>query len=340
MGVCTTEHQSFDYRPADYQHGPLRHQPIPPNHSDYLHHLVPGLWGHAFGPKDPATMRMGRAAAQNPEGLERLWREMGLDRPIYVQYFIWLAGAVQGDFGNSNRSDRPVLELIGGRLGASLELVALSLIISLVVSIPLGVLAAVKRKTLFDSAIMTFAVAGVAIPGFWLGLALILLFSVTLQWLPASGYVPFSENPFENLRRAIMPSLTLSVYLIATFTRFLRSDIIEVIHEDYVRTAKAKGLRERFVILRHALPNALIPLLTVLGVEVGGLLGGIIIIEHVFGWSGVGWLTLQAVYNRDYPLVQGAVLLTTVFYTLMNFAVDVSYAFLNPRIREQYEGVV
>ncbi|MEM7124849.1 MAG: ABC transporter permease [Chloroflexota bacterium] len=291
-------------------------------------HLAPG---------DPATMLMGRAAAQNPEGLEQLRREMGLDKPIATQYFIWLGNALRGDFGNSNRSDLPVIELIGGRLWASLELVVVSLLIALAVSMPLGIIAAVKHQTAYDSIIMTFAVAGVAIPGFWLGLTLILIFSVTFSWLPASGYVPFLEDPIENLRRVLMPAITLAVYLIATFTRFLRSDMLDVLNNDYVRTANAKGLNRRIVILRHALPNALIPLLTVIGVEVGALLGGIIIIEHVFGWSGIGWLTLQAVYNRDYPLVQGVVLLTTLFYTLMNFCVDVGYAFLNPRIREQYE---
>jgi len=290
-----------------------------------------------LAPGDPAMMRMGRAAAQNPEGLERLRHEMGLDKPIYVQYFLWLKDAVRGDFGDSNRSGLPVIEMIAGRLPASLELIAVSFLLSLVVSIPLGVLAALKQKTVFDTAIMTFAVAGVAIPGFWLGLTLILIFSVQLGWLPASGYVPFTENPAENLKRVLMPAITLSVYLIATFTRFLRSDMVEVVNEDYIRTAIAKGLDNQKIVRRHALRNALIPLLTIIGIEVGGLLGGVVIVEQVFGWSGVGWLTLQGVYNRDYPLVQGAIMLIAVFYAATNFIVDVSYAFLNPRIREQYE---
>lgn len=291
-----------------------------------------------LAPGDPAIMRMGKAAArpENREALEQLRREMGLDKPIIVQYGIWLKDAIRGDFGQSNRSGRPVVEMIAGRLPASFELITVSFIISLIVSIPLGVLAALKQKTWFDNAIMTFAVAGVAIPGFWLGLTLILIFAVKLHWLPASGYVPFFENPMENIKRVIMPSLTLSVYLIATFTRFLRSDMIEVLNEEYIRTAIAKGLNRSAVVWRHALRNALIPLLTIIGVEVGGLLGGIVIVEHVFGWSGVGWLTLQAVYNRDYPIVQGAITLIAVFYTFMNFVVDIGYAFLNPRIREQY----
>ena len=293
-----------------------------------------------LAPGDPAVMRMGKAAArpENKEALERLRREMGLDKPIFVQYVIWLKDAARGDFGVSNRSGVPVIEMITGRLPASLELIAVSFLISLLFSIPLGVVAALKQKTAFDSAIMTFAVAGVAIPGFWLGLTLILVFSVKLGWLPASGYVPLLEDPAENLRRVLMPAVTLSVYLIATFTRFLRSDMIEVVNEDYIRTAIAKGLDNRRIVSRHALRNALIPVVTIIGVEVGGLVGGVVIVEHVFGWSGIGWLTLQGVYNRDYPLVQGSIVLIAVFYAVANFVVDVSYAYLNPRIREQYEA--
>ncbi|HIC88607.1 MAG TPA: ABC transporter permease, partial [Anaerolineae bacterium] len=191
-----------------------------------------------LAPGDPAMMRMGRAAArpENRAALEKLRHEMGLDRPIYIQYLIWAKNALRGDFGNSNRSGRPVVELIMGRLPASLELILISFLMSLVISIPLGILAALKQKTVVDSAVMGFAVAGVAIPGFWLGLTLILIFSVKLGWLPASGYVPFFENPVESLRRALMPSITLAVYLIATFTRFLRADMIEVLNEDYIRT--------------------------------------------------------------------------------------------------------
>jgi len=293
-----------------------------------------------LAPGDPAMMILGKEAAR-PEGkaaLEKLRHEMGLDRPVYVQYLIWISNAVRGDFGVSNISGRPVMELIAGRLPASLELMTVTFLISLVVSVPMGVLAALKQKTILDYSVMALAVAGVAIPGFWLGLALILLFSVTLGWLPASGYTPFTENPTLNIKQVIMPAMTLAVYLIATFTRFMRSDMIEVVNEDYIRTAVAKGLSGRLVVFRHALRNALIPLLTVIGVEVGSLFGGVAVIEQVFGWSGVGWLTLQAVYYRDYPMVQGAIVMVAVVYTLINFFVDVGYAFLNPRIREQYEA--
>ncbi len=204
---------------------------------------------------------------------------------------------------------------------------------SLLVALPLGILAALGHRSFLDRMVMTFSMAGVAVPGFWMGLLLILVFAVKLRWLPPSGYVPFWEDPTESLRRVLLPALTLSFYLIATFTRFLRADMIEVLHEDYVRTAKAKGLARRLQIRRHALPNALMPMVTVMGLEIGGLLGGMVIVEQVFGWSGVGWLTLQAIYNRDYPLVQGAIVLMVLFYTLVNFLVDIAYAILNPRIR-------
>lgn len=292
-----------------------------------------------LAPGDPAVMRMGRAAAkpENQAALQSLRREMGLDKPIIVQYFIWLGNVTRADFGLSNRSERPVVEMIAGRLPASLQLIVVSFFIAALVSIPLGIWAALKRGTLADLLIMSFSVAGVAIPGFWLGLMLILIFSVQLGWLPPAGYVSFLDDPLESLKRVLMPALTLSVYLIATFTRFLRADMIEVMNEDYIRTAAAKGLSQWSVVYRHALRNAFIPLLTVMGIEVGGLLGGVVILEQVFGWSGIGWLTLQGVYNRDYPLVQGAVVLIAVFYTLVNFLVDIAYAYLNPHIRAEYE---
>lgn len=291
-----------------------------------------------LAPGDPAVMRMGRAAArpENQEALAQLRREMGLDRPLLVQYGRWLSAAVRGDFGLSNRSERPVLGMIGARLPASLQLIGASLLLSLLVSLPLGTMAALRQRSFLDHLIMAFSVAGVAVPGFWMGLLLILVFAVRLDWLPPSGYVPFRDDPVESLRRVLLPAATLSFYLIATFTRFLRADMIEVLQEDYVRTARAKGLVRHLVTRRHVLPNALLPMVTVMGIEIGGLMGGMVIVEQVFGWSGVGWLTLQGIFNRDYPLVQGAIVLMVLFYILVNFLIDMGYAFLNPRIRAQY----
>jgi peptide/nickel transport system permease protein len=219
------------------------------------------------------------------------------------------------------------------KLPATLELLLGSMIFALALSIPLGVLSAVKRGTFVDRAAMGFVSAGLAIPGFWLGLTLILIFSVRLQWLPASGYVPFREDPAENIRRLILPAITLGTYLAAALMRFLRSDMIQVLSADYIRTARAKGLREKSVIFRHAMKNALIPVLTVAGLEIGALLGGAVIIEQVFGWSGVGWLTVQAIFDRDYPLVQTSVLFITVGLIVVNLLTDLAYGFLNPRMR-------
>lgn len=291
-----------------------------------------------LAPGDPAVMRMGRAAArpENQEALAQLRREMGLDRPVWVQYAIWLAAAGRGDFGVSHRSERPVTDMIGARLPASLQLIGVSLLLSLLVALPLATLAALLQRSYLDHLIMAFSVAGVAVPGFWMGLLLILAFSVRLGWLPPSGYVPFWEDPGESLRRTFLPAATLSFYLIAAFTRFLRSDLIEVLREDYVRTAQAKGLARAVIVRRHVMPNALISLITVIGIEVGGLMGGMVIVEQVFGWSGVGWLTLQGIFNRDYPLVQGAIVLMVLFYVLINFLIDLLYAVINPQIRAQY----
>lgn len=291
-----------------------------------------------LAPGDPAVMRMGRAAArpENQEALAQLRREMGLDRPVWAQYAIWLAAAVRGDFGVSNRSERPVTDMIGARLPASLQLIGVSLLLSLLVAVPLATLAALLQRSYLDHLIMAFSVAGVAVPGFWMGLLLILAFSVRLGWLPPSGYVSFWEDPGESLRRTLLPAATLSFYLIAAFTRFLRSDLIEVLREDYVRTARAKGLARAAIVRRHVMPNALISLITVIGIEVGGLMGGMVIVEQVFGWSGVGWLTLQGIFNRDYPLVQGAIVLMVLFYVLINFLIDLLYAVINPQIRAQY----
>ena len=293
-----------------------------------------------MAPGDPAVMRMGTAAAlqENQEALEQLRIEMGLDKPIPVQYLIWIGDLLRGDFGLSNRSGVPVVDMIGGRLPATIELTIAAFLIALVISIPLGMLAALKQKTWLDYGITGFAAIGLAIPSLFLGLVLILVFSVTLKWLPASGYTPLFEDPADNLKRLIMPAVTLGIFLVATFTRFLRSDMIEVLNEDYVRTAISKGVNNRTIVWKHALRNAFIPLMTVMGVELGALLGGTVIIETVFGWSGLGWLTLQGVYNRDYPLVQGCVVIAAMFKVVINFLVDISYAYLNPRIREQYEG--
>jgi peptide/nickel transport system permease protein len=287
-------------------------------------------------PGDPAMMLMGQAAArsENQATLERLRREMGLNKPVYVQYGLWLGKVVRGDLGVSFRSGRPVAELITGRLPATLQLLFVSVLVSLLISVPLAVVAALTASSWLDRLTIFFSVGGVAIPGFWLGLILILVFSVQLGWLPPSGYTPILEDPLDNLKRSAMPVATLSVYLIATFTRFLRGDLIEVLRQDYIRTAAAKGLGRSALLWRHALRNALPSLWTVVGIETGTLLGGAIIVEVVFGWSGIGWLAVQAVINNDYAIVQGVVLFVAIGFALITLLTDIGYAWLDPRLRE------
>lgn len=288
-----------------------------------------------MAPGDPAAMRMGREAAkpENAPKLAALREEMGLTKPIPVQYLIWIEDLAHGNFGDSLKNKRPTIDLFLQKLPATLELVLGASIFALLVAFPLGILSAMRRGSLMDRAAMGFVSAGLAIPSFWLGLTLILVFSVRLGWLPASGYVPFSEDPKENLQRLILPAITLGTYLAATLMRFIRSDMIQVLGADYIRTARAKGLKEKSVVMRHAMKNALVPVLTVAGLEIGALLGGAVIIEQVFGWSGVGWLTVQGIFDRDYPLVQTSVLFVTIGLILVNLITDLLYGFLNPRMR-------
>jgi peptide/nickel transport system permease protein len=298
--------------------------------------LVFGLM--RLAPGDPAAMQMGREAArpENKEKLEALRHEMKLDRSIPVQYVYWLGDLARGDFGHSYRNKRPVADLITEKIPATLQLLAGSFAIALVFGTPLAIVAALRRGSLLDRGVMAFVSAGLAIPSFWLGLTLILLFAVRLKWLPPSGYIPFFEDPLTSLKHMLMPAVTMGVYLAATLMRFLRADMIEVMGADYIRTARAKGLSQRAVVSGHAMRNALVPVLTIAGLEIGALLGGSVIIEQVFGWSGVGWLIVQSVFDRDYPVVQTAVLFVAVGLVLVNLLVDLAYGWLNPRVRASY----
>jgi peptide/nickel transport system permease protein len=252
---------------------------------------------------------------------------------VYLQYFRWLAGIAQGDLGRSVRTDGPVLPIITDRLPATIELVIVSLLIGVIISVPVGVLSAVRHRSWLDYTIGVFTASGVAVPSFWLGILLITAFAVQLRWLPASGYTPLMDDPLANLREVLLPAVTLGLYIAAYIARFLRTDMLEVLGQDYVRTARAKGLPPAAVLVRHALRNALASSITILGILVGSLLGGVVIIEQVFGWSGIGWLSIQAVFNRDYPVVQGVVLLGAATFLIVNLLVDLSYALLDPRAR-------
>ena len=286
-----------------------------------------------LAPGDPAQQQLGAHGARDPARVAALRHKLGLDQPIPVQYAIWLRYAVTGDLGTSVKNNEQVLDLIAPKLVATLELIAAALLIAIAIALLLGTLSAVRVGSWVDQATRVFVVSGLAIPTYWLGLIFLLVFAVSLKWLPVSGYVPFTESPGDNLKHLLLPALSLGLFEAAFFTRFLRAGLLEVLDQDYVRTAHAKGLREGAVVTRHALKNALIPMVTVLGLELGTLVGGVVVIEQVFGWSGVGWLALTAVKNRDYPLLQGIVLLVAVGVSVANLLADLTYTFLDPRLR-------
>jgi peptide/nickel transport system permease protein len=286
-----------------------------------------------LAPGDPVQQQLGTRGSRDPERVAALRQKLGLDKPIPVQYAIWLRNAVTGDFGISVKSNDQVLDLIKPKLVATLELIIAAMGIAITIALLLGTAAAVRSGTWIDQFARCFVVTGLAIPSYWLGLIFLLLFAVSLKWLPVSGYVPFTEDPVQNLKHLILPALSLGLFEAAFFTRFLRAGLLEVLHQDYVRTAQAKGLAEQTIISRHALKNALIPMVTILGLELGTLVGGVVVIEQVFGWPGIGWLALTAVKNRDYALLQGIVLLVAIGVSLANLLADLSYTFLDPRLR-------
>jgi peptide/nickel transport system permease protein len=284
-------------------------------------------------PGDPVLTRSGATNVWSEEMAEKLRHEFGLDKPIYVQYLEWMGGALRGDFGYSFFNQFSVTELVRRKLAATLELTIASLVLSLVIALPAGILAAVKHNTIVDYVITAFVTIGMSVPGFWLGIMLVAIFAVQLKVLPSTGYVPFSENPGENIKLLILPASTLAIIFAAPIMRFLRSGLLEVMGQDYIRTARSKGLRENSVLFRHAMKNALIPTVTILGIITGSLLAGVVIIEWVFTWPGIGWLVVDAIYKRDYSIVQTVTLLITVGVIVVNLLVDIAYAFLDPRIR-------
>jgi ABC-type dipeptide/oligopeptide/nickel transport system permease component len=276
-----------------------------------------------LAPGDPVLMLLAESAS--PEQIAEARAKWGLDQPIPVQYGVFLSRALQGDLGNSLFFQQPAMEVLLERMPATLQLSAVALLFSLSVAIPVGLLSALKRDSLWDYLGTGLAMLGQAIPPYWLGIMLILLFSVNLGLLPTSGR--------GTIWHLVLPAITLGSVLMALVTRLVRSGMLDVLGEDYVRTARAKGLNERAVIMRHALRNILIPLVTVVGLQLGALFGGAVITESIFAWPGVGRLALQAINARDYPLVQAAVLLISVVYVFLNLAVDTLYVYLDPRIR-------
>ena len=282
-------------------------------------------------PGDPARVLAGTDADE--AGLAEIREKYGLDDPISVQYLRWIGLALRGDLGESIRTHEPVARTVAMKLPITLELACLSLLVALALALPAGVFAALRRNTVWDVLANGVSLCGLSVPNFWLGIMLILLLSVRLGWLPASGFVPLLEDPLGNLRRMLMPAFVLGTGLAAVLMRQTRNSMLEVLSADYIRTAYSKGLRQRAVVLRHAIRNGLIPVVTVLGLQMGALMSGAVVTEQIFVVPGFGRLIVEAVFTRDYPLVQGVVLITASAYVLVNFLVDLSYSLLNPRIR-------
>jgi len=281
---------------------------------------------------DPVVLMLGRDA--DPATIARLRHDLGFDRPSYVQYLDWLGRLARGDWGRSFRTAQPVLEAISTRLPVTLELTFLSLTLAVGLALALGILAAVRASTVLDVGISLLTALGTAMPNFWIAILLILLFALHLHVLPSSGSVPFLDNPLGNLRAMVLPALTLSAAYFSNLARLTRAKMLEALHSDYVRTARAKGMREGRILWMHALKNSLLPGLSVLGVSVSRLFGGAVVTETIFALPGVGILLVDSILSRDFPVVQGVIIVVTIAVFLTNFLVELSYAVVDPRARQ------
>jgi peptide/nickel transport system permease protein len=282
-------------------------------------------------PGDPVLAMAGEE--RDPAVMEYLREKYRLNDPLPLQYLHWVGNVLQGDFGTSLRTEQPVTTLLASKLPVTLELAVLALAIALLIGIPTGVISAVRKGTSVDYAANVFALSGISIPHFWLGILLIMIFAVKLQWLPASGFVPLGEDLGQNLKTLLLPSFVLGAGLSGVLMRHTRSAMLEVLRADYVRTARAKGLFPRAVILKHALRNALMPIVTLTTLLFGELLGGAVLTEQVFSIPGFGKMIVDAVFNRDYAVVQGVVLCVAIGFLLLNLLADVLYRMINPRLR-------
>ena len=282
-------------------------------------------------PGDPVLVMAGEE--RDPQTIAYLRERYRLNDPIPVQYLAWLGAAVQGDLGISLRTNQPVLHLIVQKLPATIQLAIMAIVIAFLIGVPMGILAATHKNTVLDYVANVIVLSGLSIPNFWLGIMLILLVSVQLKWLPASGYEPIFDDPVRSLRTMIMPAFVLGNALAATLMRHTRSSMLSVLNSDYIRTARAKGLPERSVILQHSFRNAMLPIITIGALLFGDLLAGAVLTEQIFTIPGFGKLIVDAVFNRDYAVVQGVVLCTAVGFILMNLLADVLYVLLNPRMR-------
>lgn len=287
-----------------------------------LIHLTPG---------DPVRIMLREEA--DPATVATLRHQLGLDRPLPLQYLTWLGRAVQGELGRSIRTNQPVMDAIRQRAPVTLSLAMAALLVALAIGLPAGILAALRRNSVVDVVATLVAIAGVSLPSFWLAVLLILIFSLTLGWLPPLGWVSPGRDLVAWAQSLVLPSVTLGVAIAAVVMRMTRASLLEVLELEYVRTARAKGLAERRIVLGHALQNALIPVVTVVGLQAGALLGGAVITETIFALPGVGRLLVDAIFQRDFPIVQGVVLFLAVNFLVVNLLVDLTYAWLDPRIR-------
>jgi peptide/nickel transport system permease protein len=284
----------------------------------------------ALVPGDAASVLLGPTAT--PERTAEVRKRFGLDQPLPVRYIKWMGQVVRGDLGNSILNRQPVTSLVGNALRVTLQELVMAMLLAIAIALPIGIAAAMLRGTWIDQMLMGFALLGTSVPTFWLGLILIYVFAVRFQILPPSGFVPFSQDPLGNLRAMVLPAFALAVYLAGPLARFIRSSLIETLQAQFVTTARAKGLDERRVLRGHALKNALIPSVTFAGLQIGGLIGGAIVTEVVFNLPGTGSLALSGILNRDFPVVQGVVLVVACGYVLINIGVDLVYVLLDPRI--------
>ncbi len=305
-----------------------------------LIHSIFIIWGVAtlvfFGlraiPGDPVVQFLG--AEYSPEAAEALNKKLGLDEPVYVQYFKWLSNTIQGDLGDSIATGETVDEAIRTGFPKTISIAFVAFVLALVIAIPTGVIAALKRNSWIDYVVSVIAFIGVSMPSFWFGIILIILFAVRLNWLPAVGYSSIEDDGlWEWFKHLVLPALAVGAGFSAILMRFVRAGLLEVLGSDFIRTARAKGLSERSVIIRHALRNALIPVVTIAGIQLALLLSGTVIIEIVFSIRGLGRILVGAILDKDYPIVQGVILLVSVIFVLANLVVDIIYTFLDPRIR-------
>ncbi len=286
-------------------------------------HMVPG---------DVVDIMMGDEVAGDPKALMELRKDLNLDKPVYIQYLYWLRDAVRGDLGKSFTSGQPVMDIILDRLPVNIELMVIAILFVILVGIPMGMLSAYKQFSFFDGIVRVATIMGYSIPNFWLATIIVLLGSLYFRWLPVLEYVPFSENPLENIKCMVIPGFVLALASLSYIVRMTRSSVLDTLRQDYVRTARAKGITEKLVLFVHVLKNSLIPVITVLGIQIGVLIGGLVLTEEVFVLPGVGRLILLAIEQRDFMIVTGSILFIAFVFVIINLIADILYAFLDPRI--------